>query len=260
MTRLVYILCVLFPAFCFGQTAPDFSVTDVLGKSHVLYGNYLMKGKTVLLKIFYSTCPPCNAQADAVQDLYEAWGEGAGDVEFIEVSNQTWETNQTALNYVNEHDITFPTVSAAGGSLQAVGKYIGGGFGSFFGTPTYIVIAPDGKLVWNVSLSNLDAAIAATGAEKEGSSGILHETYQNALWIAPNPSSDLLNIYGGDLQHSGVSVSIFDMFGRLVMSGYTGEDDPVLLREDISGWISGTYLVRVQSEGKMVKTLHFIKQ
>lgn len=40
------------------QLAPDFTVTDIDGQVHHLYDDYLIHGKTVMIKIFFTTCPP----------------------------------------------------------------------------------------------------------------------------------------------------------------------------------------------------------
>ncbi|MBK8704908.1 MAG: redoxin domain-containing protein [Saprospiraceae bacterium] len=47
------------------QPAPNFTLTDSDGQSHNLYTDYLDQGKTVVIKFFFTTCPPCNAMAPA---------------------------------------------------------------------------------------------------------------------------------------------------------------------------------------------------
>ena len=143
----------------FGQKAPDFTITDYNGEVHQLYDDYLSNGKAVMLKIMFAACPPCNAAAPAIQDLYEIFGEGSMDVEFFDLSNKSWDSNASIKTYSEKHSLTFTGAGADGGALAAVSPYVSGTFGTFRGTPTYIVIAPDGEVNFNVPLSNLKTAI-----------------------------------------------------------------------------------------------------
>ncbi|MEP6794835.1 MAG: hypothetical protein ABJB16_10950, partial [Saprospiraceae bacterium] len=75
------------------QPAPDFTVTDSKGHVRHLYADYLNQGKSVLIEIFFTTCPPCNSIAPLMQPLYVDWGSGNNDVEFIELSNKNFDTD-----------------------------------------------------------------------------------------------------------------------------------------------------------------------
>ena len=143
----------------FGQKAPNFTITDYNGEVHNLYDDYLTNGKVVMLKIMFAACPPCNAAAPAIQDLYEIFGEGSMDVEFFDLSNKSWDSNASIKSYSEKHNLTFTGAGADGGALAAVSPYVSGTFGTFRGTPTYVVIAPDGDVHFNVPLSNLKTTI-----------------------------------------------------------------------------------------------------
>ncbi len=153
------------------QTVPDFTITDTDNVEHNLYADYLDQGTTVVIKIFFVNCPPCNAIAPSVQTLYEEWGEGEFDVEFMELSNRSGDSNAEVQQYKNRHGLTFPGAGADGGSLTALTPYLRGDFGSIFGQPVFVVISPDGSPhVVTVTSSipqhimNVDEAIEATGA------------------------------------------------------------------------------------------------
>ena len=154
------------------QTAPDFTVTDSWGFSHSLYADYLNQGKTVLLKIFYVACPPCNAIAPHLEPLYQDWGGGFGDVQFLELSIRQNDSDIAVNGYKAAHHTTYPAAGGQGNSVAATVPYTNGTFGLWTGTPTFIVIAPDGTLDYDVygvgidgTIEALDAAIAATGAD-----------------------------------------------------------------------------------------------
>lgn len=146
------------------QQADNFVVTDVHGITHNLYEDHLNQGKTVMVEIFFTTCPPCIAIATHVEDLYQDWGGGQGDVEFFKMTIQSFDDDAKILAFDNTYGITFPGISVDGGSLDALGQFTDGTFGTFYGTPTFIVIAPDGTVSFDVSFNNLGDTIESTGA------------------------------------------------------------------------------------------------
>ena len=148
------------------QPAPNFTITTTHNETVSLYEDYLDQGKTVLIKIMFVNCPPCNSIAPHLEPLYQDWGGGNGNVEFIELSNKSWDDNADMATYAANHGLTFPGAGADGGSLDAVQPYLTGTFGPYFGTPTFAVIAPDRSVQFNVdgaghaaTIDSLDAAI-----------------------------------------------------------------------------------------------------
>ena len=150
------------------QQVHDFTVTDTDGVVHNIYTDHLDQGQTVVLKLFFVACPPCNAIAPSVQSLYEDWGEGAYDVEFMEITTRSNDDDMDVETYKNTHSLTFPGISADGDAPAAVDPIKNGDYGPYFGTPSFAVIAPDGTIDYGLSFSQLNAAIAATGATGSG--------------------------------------------------------------------------------------------
>ncbi|MEO6131296.1 MAG: redoxin domain-containing protein [Saprospiraceae bacterium] len=194
------------------QPAPDFTVTDSHGQVHHLYADYLNQGKTVLLEIFFTTCPPCNSIAPLLQPLYVEWGTGNNDVEFIELSNKNFDTNALINAFQTTYNETFVGVGKDGGSLAAVVPYQNGTYGPFYGTPTFIVISPNGTVNYGVSgmgnqgtINAIDAALTATGAQKPGQipiapdftvtdiDGITHHLYADFLNTGKTVVLELFN-------------------------------------------------------------------
>lgn len=174
-TLIQFISFLLLSATAYSQPAPDFTVTDTEGQVHQLYNDYLNQGKTVMIKIFFTTCPPCNSIAPLMEPFYQEWGAGEYDVEFFEITDKNFDTDALVEAYAINYGETFPAISVDGGALTAVQPYKNGMFGPWFGTPTFIVIAPDGSVQYNVdgagnqaTINAIDAAIAATGAVKPG--------------------------------------------------------------------------------------------
>lgn len=173
MKKLFTLVCLVISLGARAQTAPDFTITDSNGQEHQLYADYLDQGKTVLLKIFFTTCPPCNAIAPLMEPFYQEWGAGEYDVEFFDLSNKSFDTDELVNAYKTTHNHTYPAAGVEGGSLTAVQPYESNMFGLFQGTPTFIVIAPDGTINFDVdgagnqaTIDSINTALLATGAQK----------------------------------------------------------------------------------------------
>ncbi|HRG32867.1 MAG: redoxin domain-containing protein [Saprospiraceae bacterium] len=166
----------LLPFICSAAKAPDFTITDYNNKTHTLYSDYLKKEKVVVLKLFFVACPPCNAIAPYVQQAYTRWGAGNGRVQFIELSTQNYDLNNAVKGYAQKHGITFPGAGVDGGGFAAVAPYKSGTFGPFYGTPTFLVIAPNGEVEFNIDFERddqvkLDSAIARALRVSSGGTG-----------------------------------------------------------------------------------------
>jgi thiol-disulfide isomerase/thioredoxin len=149
------------------KKARDFKVTTTDKKTIELYKDYLNQGKLVVLKIMFVDCPPCNDIAPYISTLYKKYGSGKNKVEFIELSNKAWDADPAVIGYKLKYDLPCPSVSNDGGSVTAAALYSDNYYGSFYGTPTFIVIKPNGDVNFDprgVSSSNtsvlLDTAIA----------------------------------------------------------------------------------------------------
>ena len=165
--RKVLVLLLFFACssvFAQNPPAPNFTVTDTDGIEHSLYQDYLDQGFTVVIKLFFVACPPCNAVAPSVQNEYEYWGEGQYDVQFIELTTRAQDDDQDVIGFKNNHGLTFPGISADGGSIQTVDLLTSGPWGPFFGTPSFYVISPEGNVASGLNFAGLRSAIEATGA------------------------------------------------------------------------------------------------
>ncbi|MEZ4911443.1 MAG: redoxin domain-containing protein [Saprospiraceae bacterium] len=149
-----------------GTNIHNFTFTDTDNHSYNLYNDFLNQGKTVVIKFFFTTCPPCIAITPAWQDKYEEWGSGQYDVEFIEVSILVSDTNPKVKAFKNSYGLTMLGVGWDGNANAIIEPFQDGNYGSWWGTPAFAVISPSGELNYSVQFTNLDAAIQATGATK----------------------------------------------------------------------------------------------
>lgn len=191
--------------------APDFTITDSNGNVHQLYQDYLNNDKAVLLELFFTTCPPCNTIVPHVQDLYEVWGEGAGDVEFIELSVMGWDTNDKVLTHQINHGLSFIGVGSDGGSISASDPYKDGTYGPYFGTPTFVVISPDGTVNYNVQGPGIPETIEALDQAIQDALSAEEDTVQVNI--------DVETVYGGEVgEYQVFVVSEPDSFSQEIIN------------------------------------------
>lgn len=143
------------------QTAIDFTFTDTDGQDHTLYEDYLDKGKTVLIDFFFVDCPPCNTFAPFLKEIYEDWGEGQDDVEFFSLSSKSWDSNSDVKGFEDLHGLTNPGAGEDGGAFDVFQTYLESDFGPIFGSPYFMVIAPNGTVFDDVDGPGLIGRIDA---------------------------------------------------------------------------------------------------
>lgn len=166
----------IFPIMVYAAKAPDFAVTDFNNKVHKLYEDYLNKDKVVVIKFFFVGCPPCATIGPYVQQAYVRWGSGNGRVQFFEITTLNGDYNSLVKAYHNTKGFTFPGIGSDGGAQAARTPYTSGTFGTFYGTPTFVVINPKGDVNFNVPMSTsdqskLDTAIAQALRVTNGGGG-----------------------------------------------------------------------------------------
>ncbi|MBK9734983.1 MAG: hypothetical protein IPO92_08460 [Saprospiraceae bacterium] len=166
--NVIFVLCLTNIGYT-QMTMHNFTVTDSDGATHNLYTSYLDQGKTVVIKFFFTTCPPCISIAPVWQQKYVQWGSGNNDVEFIEASILGSDTNVKVGTYKSTYGLTMKGVGANGNASAIFGPFQSGTYGSWYGTPSFAVIAPNRTLNYAVAFADLDAAILATGAQMPGS-------------------------------------------------------------------------------------------
>lgn len=260
----ILLLCILAGSNLMSQTAPDFTVTDSWGTTHKLYEDYLDQGKTVVLKIFYVACPPCNAIAPHLEPLYQDWGGGQGDVQFIELSILQSDADAQINVYKNTHHTTFPAAGGQGNSVPATVPYKNGTFGLWTGTPTFVVIAPDRTLQYDVfgfgidgTIAALDAAIEATGAVGLGTATEDHAADIRVKLLSTVVTNELfLQV----VQNSDLMISIINPLGQVCKEDkvYAFKHEP--LNIDISSLSTGTWICHIADKEKGITASYlFVK-
>ncbi len=120
-----------FKKLLVGKPAPELSVTDMQGNPVSLS---TLKGKTVLIDFWTTWCPPCRADAPALDKLFSKYG--GKDLMIIGVSVN--EDREVVETFLKEHPHNFPVVLTSENEMPR--QYQIGTF------PTYMVIDSVGTL------------------------------------------------------------------------------------------------------------------
>jgi peroxiredoxin len=86
-----------------GMTAPDFSLTDLQGRSHSL-SEY--RGKIVLLNFWATWCKPCTTEMPAMQACYDKLRENG----FVVLAVNELEDEGKVREHIQTHGHTFPVL------------------------------------------------------------------------------------------------------------------------------------------------------
>lgn len=119
-----------------GQTAPDFELTTLDGKSIRLSE---LRGKGVLINFWASWCKPCRDEMPAIQQVYDRYKDKGLEVLAVNIA----ETEVTVDGFVRHLDLAFPILLDS--NREVTRLY---GIGSI---PSSIFVSPDGKVVRKVS-------------------------------------------------------------------------------------------------------------
>ena len=248
----------------FSQDAPDFTVTDSWGTTHSLYQDYLDQGKTVVIEVFFADCPPCNAIASSVEPLYQTWGAGQADVQFIELSILQSDTDAKVNTYKSNHNTTYPAVGGQGGSVAAVATYKSGLYGPYTGTPLFVVIAPDKSVNYDVSGNNipttiaaLHAAIEATGAQGTSATSVIEKTLPLSL-RSNMVDTELILQYDG--APTSINATIFNIMGQVYTSAQFPIENGTPIQLNVSDLQDGIWLLKAQDANSTdMATYLFVK-
>lgn len=157
----LFIFLLTYTISTFAQTAPDFKVTTTDKEDISLYANFLDKGKSVVIELFFVDCPPCRSFAPFMADLHSQMVERDIQVEFISLSVVDWDTDETVNGFKSEFKHDWPFAHFEGGSEAASEPYRDGTFGQYFGTPAIAVISPDGTVNYVKRIFNNEGYIEA---------------------------------------------------------------------------------------------------
>ncbi|MBV6438904.1 MAG: T9SS C-terminal target domain-containing protein [Haliscomenobacteraceae bacterium CHB4] len=173
--------------------APDFTVTTSDGQVRKLYQDYVNQQKLVVLEIFFTTCPPCGTHAPYWQTLYQDMQTAhPGKVEFLLLSDKSADTDPVVNAYLASKGLTMPAAGSSGGSLAAVQPYKSGTFGLFYGTPTFVVIAPGtGEVFFDIRGNSPQETMALIGQQISDLLPVQQDCFLKSYFDNPVPDVQL---------------------------------------------------------------------
>ena len=130
MKKMISVILVLALALCFtiasaeeaellGKPFPDFTATDTRGNTFSL-SEALKNHEAVLINIWATWCPPCNAEMGFLNEAFEQYGDR---VAFIALSQEDDDTVAIIEAYRQERGLSFPMGRDEGAALY---QYTGG--------------------------------------------------------------------------------------------------------------------------------------
>lgn len=237
-------------------TMHNFDVSDSQGLHHELYRDYLDSGKTVVIKFFFTSCPPCIAITPWWQERYEYWGEGLHDVEFFEVTTIVSDNSSVVQAFKNQYGLTMITVGHDGGAPSIVNPFKNNIYGSWYGTPAFAVIAPDRSMRFPVFQNQLDQRILETGAQPPTVNPPAPTTFNiNVSTIGLQPTDNLKFYVANSQNLSQRHEVMLNSTGRITFDYPSTQipsiENPVLIMEnnqvsDYSASLSASDLFRIQ--------------
>ena len=94
------------------------------------------------------------------------YGSGYNGVEFFSVTTITSDYDPKVLAFEATYNQTMKGISQDGGASNITGPFKDGIYGSWYGTPSFAVIAPDRTVKYPVFFNDLDGAIAVAKTKK----------------------------------------------------------------------------------------------
>jgi len=264
----IFILA-LSATLAFSQTVQDFTVTDIHGNTHELYADYLDQGKTVVIDFFWVNCPLCQNLAPSLQSLYEEWGAGNYDVQFMALTIKTYDDDADVLGFDNVAGVTYPSISAEGGAIEAGEPFLDDEYGVYEGSPSIAVISPDGTVTFDIFGGTPDYIVNAT-EQQIIDSGARHPSditdvedalpVFDELMVFPNPVRDFASVNFNLNENADVDIKVFSMLGQSAMEVFKGNKYPGYHQVDFnpSSLSPGTYFIRI-AVNDSVQTTRFIK-
>jgi len=122
-----------FPIARPGFLAPDFTLTTLQGESVQLKD---LRGRTVILNLWASWCPPCRAEMPALQRVSQDYPPD--ELVILAVNLTSQDSREAAAQFAQENNLTFPILLDESGVVGALYQTSA--------LPTTFFIASDGTI------------------------------------------------------------------------------------------------------------------
>ncbi len=227
-----------------GDVVDDFTVTDIEGNTHNLY-EYTAAGKYVYIDFFFTTCGPCQATAPKLNEFYDKFGCGAGDIMCMSI-NQGNDDDAAVTDYDETYGGEFnhaPIISMDGGSLA-----VRSNFGITY-YPTICLINPENEIInldiWPVDDAGTFETVFPEGFNPEPMActvGVNDEVIVD-FSVFPNPTNgESITLVFSNADEA--KVEIIDILGKVVFKTLATKTISNL-NIDLN---SGNYFIKVETD------------
>ena len=202
-----------------------------------------------MLDFFFTTCPPCIANAGNIEHIYEEFGEGTGNFDIWGINDRNSDAEMDA--YKAQYGVTNPCVSGTEGGGAAVVNSYSGAF-NFTGFPTYAIICADQSVTWDIwpiseNAPEIKASLETDCGLTASPAGIEDVIKVEFNAIYPNPSNDYATVSYKLLDRAKVSLEVYNVLGGLVKTVtpgmiFPGQKETLLNVRDLT---DGQYFVKL---------------
>jgi hypothetical protein len=241
ITSFSLALCLLTGFNVSAQIADNFEVTDIYGQTHSLYQDHLNLGEAMILGFFYVGAPLVDELYPQIQNLMNtSWDSLPADILLMSEADNTAEL----IAFANELQLDLSLVPNEGGAGSAMAPYVGGEFGTFYGYPMFVVIGPDGTVIfdpWGYNETEIIASIQDALYQVLNITSVANVSAQK---IEVSSSNGRLQVMNPGI--SGLQLDVFGLSGRGMHSQLlsNGTNDVDLSAE-------GVVLYRLSAPGLM---------
>ena len=246
------IIAVVFATALSAQNVQDWTQTSCDGNYNITLFNELAAGKCCLLDFFFTTCPPCIQSVPILEQIWQDYGAGAGNVMFfgLDVQSETCATINTWATGMNK---TYPDFDLMNSEYWFYATPRG-----WNGVPAFILLDPNitdpanSTVIWdqegwgtNQEDNEIRTALGNAGFFPTGIAATLKE---KGVAVYPNPAVTEFNVYLTE----NADVQIFNMAGQLVESQ---DNVTSSLNVNTTNYDAGMYIVKVNEQTFKVSVL-----
>ncbi|MHC1778171.1 MAG: peroxiredoxin family protein [Lentimicrobium sp.] len=234
------------------DTATDFTVKDIYGNQHHLYG-YLDAGSYVVLDFYTTNCGPCQTYASEVSASYDYFGCNGGNVVYMGIN---WGSDNNAVHIFDSiWGANYPSVSGLqGGGNNVVDAY------QVQSYPSVILIAPDRSIlnnhIWPPLRDTINSEVLTAGGIPQACTVGLESAFTPPamlLQALPSGQGSVQLKYNQAIQ-PGMQLQLFASDGRMLLTRNLTGNNPELLLSDLK---PGVYIARMILSGLLVATIKF---
>lgn len=234
------------------DTATDFTVKDIYGNQHHLYG-YLDAGNYVVIDFYTTNCGPCQTYASEVSASYDYFGCNSGNVVYMGIN---WGSDNDAVHLFDSiWGANYPSVSGLqGGGNNVVDAY------QVQSYPSVILIAPDRSIlnnhIWPPLRDTINAEVLTAGGVPQACTVGLESAFippATLLQAIPEGQGNV-QLKFNKTTEPGMQLQLFASDGRLVFTRSIAGNSNDFYMSDLK---PGIFIARLMQKGRQVASVKF---